>query len=400
MNEHPDAKVRAEAVEWLVTLQDPEADPEDPYPDPEARWEAFLQWFAQSKGHLTAFTQAIDDANALCDIDPRHLIDVQKLICEARANVVRFPFEAAPACVATLPAAQASFQDPYAPPARFLSRDHFTRWPWAACAALLPLLCIPLIFARLNAAPTHYSSGIGQRVFVPLEDGSTVLLNTRTDIDIRYGPKSRDVSLLAGEAVFKIRHDEHRPFQVASGDTIVRDVGTTFAVYHPVGGETTVSVLEGRVEVLSAQNVPTPPRNPNTDQNDNGAAAPEPSADESPIPLSAGHRATVKAVGSRRRVHVDEVSALEQRRLLAWENGDLTFNGETLAQAVGEFNRYNRRQLVIADPTIADWRIGGTFQAVDLDAFIDALRKSFRIGFQMMPNAPDTVQLKREALPN
>jgi ferric-dicitrate binding protein FerR (iron transport regulator) len=46
---------------------------------------------------------------------------------------------------------------------------------------------------------------------------------------------------------------------------------------------------------------------------------------------------------------------------------------------VAEFNRYNRRQMVIADPAIANRRVGGGFDANDIDSFILALEHSFDI---------------------
>lgn len=43
-------------------------------------------------------------------------------------------------------------------------------------------------------------------------------------------------------------------------------------------------------------------------------------------------------------------------------------------EVVGEFNRYNEHQVVITDPGLANLRIGGSFSATDVGAFIQALR--------------------------
>jgi len=40
----------------------------------------------------------------------------------------------------------------------------------------------------------------------------------------------------------------------------------------------------------------------------------------------------------------------------------LAFDAEPLAQVVAEFNRYNDRELVIRDPTVASLKIGGYFR--------------------------------------
>jgi transmembrane sensor len=73
------------------------------------------------------------------------------------------------------------------------------------------------------------------------------------------------------------------------------------------------------------------------------------------------------------------VSAGETSRHLAWQIGELSFQGETLFEAVSEFNRYNRRQLTVNDPSIGNLQIGGNFQALDVDSFVVALGRSFGI---------------------
>jgi hypothetical protein len=52
----------------------------------------------------------------------------------------------------------------------------------------------------------------------------------------------------------------------------------------------------------------------------------------------------------------------------------LSYQGETLAQAVSELNRHNhRRRLVIADTEIASVKLSGHFDASDPDSFVAAL---------------------------
>lgn len=46
---------------------------------------------------------------------------------------------------------------------------------------------------------------------------------------------------------------------------------------------------------------------------------------------------------------------------------------------MSEFNRYNRRQLKIEDPSIAALQVGGNFLALDVDSFVAAVERSFGI---------------------
>ena len=81
---------------------------------------------------------------------------------------------------------------------------------------------------------------------------------------------------------------------------------------------------------------------------------------------------------------------------LSWTEGRLWFERQRLADVVAEFNRYNRRQMVIADPAIADLRIGGGFEATDPESFIAALERTFGIRAFPSPSngdEPDTIRL-------
>ena len=66
-------------------------------------------------------------------------------------------------------------------------------------------------------------------------------------------------------------------------------------------------------------------------------------------------------------------------RKLAWQNQMLVFDGDTLADVVAQFNRYNARQLIIADRSLATLQIGGYFRPTNLDAFINVLKSDFGI---------------------
>jgi transmembrane sensor len=62
---------------------------------------------------------------------------------------------------------------------------------------------------------------------------------------------------------------------------------------------------------------------------------------------------------------------------MAWTTGRLQFRGDSLGEAVDEFNRYNRRQLRLADASLAQLRVGGTFNATDPESFAAALTSAF-----------------------
>jgi transmembrane sensor len=64
-------------------------------------------------------------------------------------------------------------------------------------------------------------------------------------------------------------------------------------------------------------------------------------------------------------------------RRLAWREGLLMFDGETLGQAAAEVNRYTQTPVVIDDPQLADRHFVGVFQVGDVRAFARAAATAF-----------------------
>lgn len=98
----------------------------------------------------------------------------------------------------------------------------------------------------------------GETRMIALEDGSSVLLagGSRIELDHR---DPRFAELEAGQALFRIRHDEATPFRVDVGRNELVDLGTVFDV-RLSGDLTTVAVSEGAVAFNPrAQNVRVDP---------------------------------------------------------------------------------------------------------------------------------------------
>jgi transmembrane sensor len=184
-----------------------------------------------------------------------------------------------------------------------------------------------------------------------LADGSTVLLNTNSEIRVRFSREQREVTLIRGEGLFTVTHAEGRPFAVVVAGTTVRALGTSFVVRLRSNSQTEVIVAGGRVTVA------------------HGAATPR-------LMLTAGDDNTIDAQGRARTGRLD---ASDIDRRLAWTRGQIWFNENTLAEAIAEFNRYNSRRFVLADPALATLRVGGSFAATDPKAFIAALERVFGI---------------------
>jgi transmembrane sensor len=189
----------------------------------------------------------------------------------------------------------------------------------AGMAAIAVTTLAPDLFGRAT-----YATARGEFRKVQLADRSTVSINSGSEVEVQLTDAQRRVALTHGEAWFEVAKDKARPFIVEAGDARVRAVGTAFSVRrHAHGAE--VLVTEGVVEIWA-----------------NGGMAPH-------RRLAAGELALVPADGGALRISSNPG---EVARRLAWREGKLVFENQPLGDAVAEFNRYNARQIVVADPAL------------------------------------------------
>ena len=92
--------------------------------------------------------------------------------------------------------------------------------------------------------------------------------------------------------------------------------------------------------------------------------------------LEAGHFATYVR-GQTAPITGTAPAAIQ--RSLAWRDGEIALENETLGYAIGEFNRYNRRPIVLTDDSLKDERLVGLFQIDNPDEFIAMLSASLDV---------------------
>lgn len=215
-------------------------------------------------------------------------------------------------------------------------------------------------------------TGPGALSRVVLSDGTVATLNADTKLRVRFDRAARTVVLMRGEAQFNVVHHGRWPFQVSADGRTVRDVGTVFDVRRKDARTVQVFVRRGRVAVLPPEGV--------TDA----------SAADVPV-LWADDEAVITA----HRVVVHHGSAHEIARQLRWLRQKLSFRGETLGQAVAQFNKSNYRKIIITDPALLGLRVGGTFRVLAVHSFVAALARSFNI--QSLPGPHHTILLYHPA---
>jgi transmembrane sensor len=250
-------------------------------------------------------------------------------------------------------------------------RRRVPRWFWVSTLACVLLATGVWIDLFRHTRDSSYSTSVGGIAHIPLPDGSQMTLNTASAVRVHFSANAREITLVQGEAQFTVAHDVTRPFDVHAGDKTIRALGTAFAVRRLLGNNVKVIVTAGRVAVVY-------PTVKLTDIKVTAVPTVLPT-------VSAGELAEV----GERALAVHELGA-GTAQALPWTQGRLWFDRVTLAEAVAEFNRYNRRQFVISDARIAQLRIGGTFDTQDTLSFAVALRS---FGIRVDESDPDTLTL-------
>jgi transmembrane sensor len=232
------------------------------------------------------------------------------------------------------------------PPSSPRSRRFSSRRPLLAAAVLAACLCCGLWF--WSARGRLFATALGEQRTVALSDGSTVDLDTRTQIKVHYSSRQRTVDLIEGQALFRVAKNASKPFVVQVSGVSLRAVGTEFDVYRRPTG-LIVTVLEGRIAATA---------NPN-----GGTKGSQPA-----VLVTAGEQLNVMSSGFERPTTANIAAAV------AWTQHRLIFEETPLAEVVAQFNRYNSRQLIIDDPTLASLHISGVFSSYDPTALVQFLR--------------------------
>jgi transmembrane sensor len=230
-----------------------------------------------------------------------------------------------------------------------VSRRQALTWSSAGAAAA----SLAALGVALPAAGAVISTQRGEIRLAPLKDGSTVLLNTETRIRVRYSDGERRVTLLHGEAYFSVARDEARPFIVEVNGRRLRTAQAGFRVRKLDMDPVDVLVNQGQIDI--ALNPP--------------AFAPA-------LALEANTRLTLsdgQSVAEQPRPIAPEAVTRE----LAWREGKLAFEGETLKQAAATFARYSQTRILIPDAALAREPVAGLFAANDPVGFSRAIAKVF-----------------------
>jgi transmembrane sensor len=351
----PEDMIAEEAVAWLIRLRDTASAPENAYPDPSVRNDAFFDWLKQSRAHLRIFMELMElerrvrrlDAGAFAGI--RRLIEMQSLsdaplaVQESRAPDVQI------AVSDYAPAAQARPAPAVAAHTTFVPNR---RWVIAGAIAA-GFAAIAVVAYYFPSPPQVYSTQIGEQQRQMLQDGSIVQLNTNSQVEVNYSKKVRAIRLVRGEAFFAVKHAPgYWPFIVTAADASLHALGTEFDVLE-TPQSVKVAVVSGTVQA----GVVKP-------HEGNGSAG---ALKTSPQLVKAGeatHAVEFLTGGEMATISAGKVTRLADGNVgnaLSWTQNRLVFDHARLGDVADTFNRYNHAQIRVEGTAAQDTRLTGTF---------------------------------------
>jgi len=189
-----------------------------------------------------------------------------------------------------------------------------------------------------------YKTAKGERRTINLSDGSQLILNTATQVNVQFTAKERSIWLREGEIFVrtgkKTRVDtDNWPFLVVTKHGRFKAIGTQFFIRQKED-QTRLRVQEGAIAITTVADLPS-------------------------IIAQANQEYLISPNGG---VQLDE----SHFDMTGWANGVLIANEMRLIDFLAELSRY-RTGWLLCDPAVMDLTISGVFQLIDIDRIFEVI---------------------------
>lgn len=204
---------------------------------------------------------------------------------------------------------------------------------------------------------TEISVPKGERSTVILPDGSTVLINSNSQMKFSssFNSGKRKV-ILSGEAYFNVAHDKSHPFIVETPSLQIEVLGTKFNISSYPNDQLTTTFLEsGKVRISSAV--------------------------AGNIILSP-NEAFVFNKFSRE----SEKIMMYDKRLMDWTKGVMTISGETIGELAKKIERRFNVTITFMDDNVKNHIYTGSIKDEDLNTVLEAIKFASSIEYKREGN--------------
>jgi len=227
--------------------------------------------------------------------------------------------------------------------------------PWFGYACACAVACFFIAFlqwqtwnSRLEWAQ-NMATPVGAMREYTLQDGTTLFLDTDTNVSVEYYKQKRLVKLHQGQIVLHVSKDAARALFVEAKNVQIRVTGTLFEVRN-VDNHVRVSVEEGSVEVSHKR-------------------------------LEDGSVLKLASLSAKEQITLDgrgfvlSSSTLHNDSVAPWRSGRLIFDKTPLREVLSEFERYGAKKTVIASLELASMPLSGSFEVERFASFLEMLPK-------------------------
>lgn len=220
-------------------------------------------------------------------------------------------------------------------------------------AFLLLLMTTPAAWITYQQQPwqkwqADLHTATGEQQSHDLTDGTRLILNTATAVDVAFSDDSRRLILLRGEILISTGKDPapaSRPFLVHTAQGQMRALGTHFTV-HQLEDQTRLAVYHGAVEIT-------------------------PHNTSSKVVVTAGEQRLFTATHLHPAEPAADIDTL-------WQQGMLLARDMLLSELLNELSRY-RRGILRCDPAVANLQVSGAFPINNIDASLTLLQQSLPV---------------------
>ncbi len=212
----------------------------------------------------------------------------------------------------------------------------------------------PAIGTWLSGWSADLRTAAGEQKTTTLADGSRLVLNTASAVDVAFTATERRLRLRHGEILVTTSHNDpspvERPFIVQTAQGTIQALGTRFSV-STEGDGTRATVFEGAVRI-QAELAP-------------GA-----------LTLGAGEQTLFSASGIEPPRPASATASI-------WEQGMLVASNMRLDAFAAELGRY-RPGVLRCHPGVGELRVSGAFPLKDTDASLQLLQKTLPVRISSM----------------
>jgi transmembrane sensor len=236
----------------------------------------------------------------------------------------------------------------------------------SSLAAFAATVAGALVIPKALSGGNVYQTAKGEQRRILLPDGSTLVLDTATRIETSLNDQERVIELINGQAFFDVARDPARPFRVFAGKDEIRALGTAFQVRYE-RGSTNVVLEEGKIAIFRKGSL-------------------DKMAERSPGDRLGAHKADLILEPGQATILVPsrpvKAVPVDLSKTDAWRDGEMVFDDVTLATAAAEVNRYGGPEVVLADSSLAELRISGTFHTNRPEAFVEGVTAALPVRLQ------------------